>query len=138
MKIETGQAGCSLTEALVTLAILSFGVGGVASLQLDLLRATGEGKARAEALALAEARIEALRTITRPEAYDETSGAELDLAGSNGRFDLHWAIDPSLAGTRYGVSVSARWKDARGVNREVRLDTLLPATDPAWTARALE
>jgi Tfp pilus assembly protein PilV len=138
MNTRTRQFGCTLTEALITLAILSFGVAGVARLQLDLLRATGQGKARTEALALAEARIEQLRTITRPDPYGTTSGSELNLAGSNSRFDLQWTIDRSPSGAHYDVRVSTHWRDARGLNQEVRLDTLLPATDPAWAARTLD
>ena len=132
------QCGCTLTEALVTLAILSFGVTGIVQLQLDLLRATGQGKARTEALALALGQLEQLRAITRPEPYDTGSDHELDLVGSNGRFDLHWNIGTTSGAATYEVRTSVQWLDARGEKREVRLDTLLPATDPAWAARTLE
>ncbi|MCW9057276.1 MAG: prepilin-type N-terminal cleavage/methylation domain-containing protein [Gammaproteobacteria bacterium] len=138
MATRQRQRGCTLTEALVTLAILSFGIAGVAQLQLDLLRATGQGKTRTEALALAQAHIEQLRTITRPDPYGATSGSSLGLAGSNGRFDVHWTITPATGGARYAVQVSAHWTDAQGLNRQVWLDTLLPATDPAWAARTLD
>jgi Tfp pilus assembly protein PilV len=138
MKTARRQCGCTLTEALVTLAILSFGVAGVTHLQLDLVRATGEGKARTEALALAQARLEQLRGITRPDPYPETDAVELDIHGSNSDFDLHWRIVPVAGGARYLVQVGTKWTDARGLEQEVRLDTLLPAADPAWTARTLD
>jgi type II secretory pathway pseudopilin PulG len=138
MKETRRQTGCTLTEALITLAILSFGVTGVTRLQMDLLRATGQGKARTEALALAQARIEQLRTVTRPDPYATTSGSAPDLAGSNVRFELRWEINTVPGGTHYEVQVSAHWVDARGHDRDVRLDTLLPATDPAWAARTLD
>jgi Tfp pilus assembly protein PilV len=138
MKTATRQCGCTLTEALVTLAILSFGVAGVTRLQLDLVRATGQGKARTEALALAQARLEQLRGITRPDPYLETEDAELDIHGSNSYFDLHWTIAPVPGGARYAVQVGTKWTDARGEEQEVTLDTLLPAADPAWTARTLD
>jgi Tfp pilus assembly protein PilV len=138
MKRATKMTGCTLTEALITLAILSFGVTGVVQLQLDLLRATGQGKARTEALALAQARMERLRTITHPDPYATTSGSAPGLAGSNGHFELRWEINTVPGGTHYEVQVSTHWVDARGNDRDVRLDTLLPATDPAWAARTLD
>ena len=132
------QRGATLTEALVTLAILSFGVTASVRLQLDLLRATDEAKARTEALVLAEARIEQLRTITRPDPYGATSASKLGIAGGNRRFDLHWSLAPVTGGARYDVTVDTRWVDTQGGNRSLRLDTLLPATDPAWAARTLD
>ena len=52
--------GFTLVESLVTLSILGVGVAGVTRLQVDLLRAAGQAKARSEALAQVEQRLETL------------------------------------------------------------------------------
>lgn len=132
------QAGCTLIEALVTLALLSFAMSALVRLQLDLLQATGLGKARSEALALAEARLEDLRTITQDAPYGEGPGALLDIAGSNGLFDLHWSIGPTSGGALYALEVRVRWTDAKGVQRELGLAGLAPAGDPARVGRVFD
>lgn len=138
MPAGTRQCGATLTEVLVTLAILSFGVTGVARMQLDLLLATGQGKARTEALTLVEAKLEALRTTTQPNPYGKTSDTQSGLTGSNSIFELHWDIEPTHGGVHYKVWVGAGWEDPRGIRQELRIDTLVPATDPAWAARTLD
>jgi hypothetical protein len=138
MQARRPQGGCTLTEALITLAILSFGVASIVRLQLDLLLATGQGKARTEALALVEARLEQLRVVAREDPYISSSGSEIDLDGSNSRFELHWSIDPASGGVHYALQVATRWIDPRGETQELTLESLLPSSDPAWAARVFD
>lgn len=132
------QSGFTLTEALITLAILSFAMTGILQLHANLLLATGLGKARSEALALAEARLETLRSVTEAAPYEPTSDSLPDLAGTNSLFELQWDIAPVEGGALYALQARVRWTDAQGTQREVWLPSRLPTRDPAWVARALE
>ena len=69
-----GQAGLSLVEVFVALLVLSVGLIALAKLQVDLVRGGGDTRARAAALALAEQKIEDLRTFSRktPDPPGET------------------------------------------------------------------
>jgi prepilin-type N-terminal cleavage/methylation domain-containing protein len=58
------QTGVSLIEVMVTLAVVAFGILGIVYLQGELSSQSASNKARAEAVALAEARIEEMRNYT--------------------------------------------------------------------------
>ena len=62
------QAGMSLVEVFVALLVLSVGLIALAKLQVDLVRSGGDSRARTAALALAEAKIEDLRTFAVKQA----------------------------------------------------------------------
>ncbi|TKB44255.1 type IV pilus modification PilV family protein [Thalassotalea mangrovi] len=64
MKNNNKRFGFSLIEVLVALAILSVGLLGVAVFQGEMVGASASNKARAEALALAQARLEEMRNYT--------------------------------------------------------------------------
>jgi len=61
------QAGVSLVEVFVALLVLSVGLIALAKLQVDLVRGGGDTRARAAALAVAEAKVEDLRTFSKKE-----------------------------------------------------------------------
>ncbi len=129
------QCGFTIIESLITLLILAIGLAGVSRLQLELLRAAGQTRHRTEALALAEGQLEALRIINRPSPYTAgDSGATNDIPGTNARFDLDWQITPATLGSHYRIRVTSHWQDREG-SHQVALDTIIPATDPAQSAR---
>ena len=57
------QRGLSLVEVFVALLVLSVGLIALAKLQVDLVRGSGDARARTIALSLAEEKIEDLRTF---------------------------------------------------------------------------
>lgn len=131
------QAGFTITEALITLLILAIGLAGVSRLQRETQRGFGQAKARSEALALAERKLESLRTITTADPYQaDDSGQAEGLAGSNSRYDLIWRITPDALAARYRIRVTVRWQDPAGEQR-ISLDGIVPATDPALPGQVL-
>jgi len=66
------KQGFGLIEILVTLGILTVGILGVATLHGVLTRQSGDNKARAEAMTIAQSRIEDMRNYTNL-ARDETA-----------------------------------------------------------------
>jgi Tfp pilus assembly protein PilX len=62
------QAGLSLVEVFVALLVLSVGLIALARLQVDLVRAGGDSRARAAGVAIAEAKLEDLRTFSLKQA----------------------------------------------------------------------
>lgn len=131
------QAGFTITEALITLLILAIGLAGVSRLQRETQRGFGQAKARSEALALAEQKLETLRAVTVAAPYEGNAGGQtLGLSGSNSRYDLFWRINPDVLGTSYRIRVTTRWRDQAGEQR-IMLEGTVPATDPALPGQVL-
>ena len=61
------QRGLSLVEVFVALLVLSVGLIALAKLQVDLVRGSSDARTRTTALALAEEKIEDLRTFALPD-----------------------------------------------------------------------
>jgi prepilin-type N-terminal cleavage/methylation domain-containing protein len=60
----TRQGGFTLIEAMVAMAVLSFGLLAVASFQTKLVAQSGHSKARSEAIALAQFKLDQLRSYS--------------------------------------------------------------------------
>jgi Tfp pilus assembly protein PilV len=140
------QRGITLVEALVALAVMAFGIMGIIGVQATL-RATGDlGKQRAEAVRIAQARIETVRSfsvITPPlvpdgsRAYDNISTTPFaNVAGlsTNTTFslsttatDLFNAPDALRA---KAVTATVTWPDRAGVQQGVALRTLIAGVPP--------
>jgi type II secretory pathway pseudopilin PulG len=61
------QSGISLIEALISLAVLSFGLLAIASFQAKLISGSGDNKTKSEAMSLAEQKLDELRSYTTEE-----------------------------------------------------------------------
>ena len=64
------QDGIGLIEVLITTVVVALGLLAVASLQGDFIKSSGDNKIRAEALVLAEKKVEALRNNINIAGYD--------------------------------------------------------------------
>ena len=87
--------GFSLLEVLVAIAILSFGLLALASLQITLMRTSSDSKARTVALSLAKERLEAMRDFSSLTGYQALDSG---------------TASPSVIG---GVSFTPSWTVAR-------------------------
>ena len=88
------QRGLSLVEVFVALLILSVGLIALAKLQVDLVRGGADSRARAAGLAVAEAKIEDLRTFSLKQA-----GAGVTWPVSTGQ-PVAWSLIADNAGGR--------------------------------------
>lgn len=130
--------GFGLIEILVTLGVLSIGIVGVTVLHSTVTKQSAENKSRAEALAIAQSRIEDMRNYT---------GAVNSLAEFNSRFanTADFANSTTVTGTNATytraeriaasgnmktVTVRVTWTDAEGDSQNVTLDTRLSYVPP--------
>ncbi|MDX1490105.1 MAG: prepilin-type N-terminal cleavage/methylation domain-containing protein [Pseudohongiellaceae bacterium] len=132
------QRGFGLIEILVTLGILSVGILGVAALQSTISKQSAENKTTAEALAIAQSRIEQMRnysgTISSLDefntAYADTNGFanSLTVEGVNADFTRTESIGTS--GLVKDVVVRVAWTDSDNDAKAVTLDTDLSFVSP--------
>lgn len=135
---KAGLRAFALVEQLVTLGILSVGVLGVTALHAAVTRQGAGNKARVEALALAQARIEELRgqaaALATPAAFAtafaDTGGfsARTGLDGTNASFTREEAF--SVAGKLKRATVRVSWSDPGGDSQSLSLDTHLAYVAP--------
>jgi type IV pilus modification protein PilV len=154
--------GFSLIEVLIAVAVLSFGLLALASLQTSLMRSSAETKAQSAALSLAKDRIEQLRTFSNMAGYRaltdvaEASAATFSMGGvdysvwqdvtryayhrTNNRFQE--VADTEALGAEYfnenefkRVVVRVGWRDATGADRQLVLEDAIGAVSPENTAR---
>jgi len=128
-KYKNSSKGIGLIEVLITLVIVALGLLALASLESELMFSSGDNKARIEAKALAEAKIEELRdSINIGDVADTTDGntGYLDRAdltagtfsdtvtGTNAAFTREWTITNVAAfivtaPDRKKISVRVKW-----------------------------
>jgi Tfp pilus assembly protein PilV len=138
------RQGFGLIEILVTLGILTVGILGVATLHGVLTRQSGDNKARAEAMTIAQSRIEDMRNYTnlaRDETafnllYADTVGFanSTTINGINAVFTRSENISTLASGKDIVVNVA--WTGADGAAENVVLATELVFVSPRSVADA--
>lgn len=142
------QAGVTLIEALVALLVMSFGMVALVSL-LGNLRYSGDvAKQRSEAMRLAQAELEGLRSFavlkraagaSAPRDYENDVKTlpevqTIAAADSNTTFTLSRQVWPLVKDQTEPqgrtVSVTVAWQDRSGVEQRVNLHTVISRTDP--------
>ncbi len=133
------QRGIGFIEVLITTLVVAFGLLAVASLQTKLMSGSGNSKTRAEALALAEQKIEDVRNqITKAGYTSLTATTSTDsVTGTNASFTRAWTITDntaflSSAPARKNISVKVSWGDA--ADEKVNLVTEIAWIAPSKTA----
>ena len=138
-RVRSNQHGFSLLETLVAVVVIAVGLLAVASLQSNLVGKSADNKARAEAMAIAQARLDELRNYTNAvddetafnTLFADTAGAyinSLNVPGINANFTRSEAVD--AAGTTKDIDVQVGWTDRRGVQQTVVLNTSLGWQSP--------
>ncbi|OOV87133.1 hypothetical protein BTA35_0209045 [Oceanospirillum linum] len=124
--METEQTGITLIEVLLIVLIISVGMAATAKFQAELFQAGTTTKARFQALALAQSKIESLKILQSSAA----GGSQSDVAGGSTNYEIRWERFPVAGFTntvRYTATVT--WKDSQNRSHSVQLATLLYA-DP--------
>lgn len=141
-------AGFTLIEALIALAILGFGLIGIAKFQATMVQNSGFVREQTIALRLAESKIEDLRafqTLTTesglPSYEAIASGSEtVQHENDTSAFTLSWTVDrqSSAAGDFKEVLVNVSWVDAQGSSRSIETGGIIAGDDPRQLAHVLQ
>ncbi len=125
--------GVSMIEVMVALAVLAFGLLGVAAVQVSALRATTQSRQRALAHELTQQQLEifhemsttSFETIRAAGVNDPLNPIDRDPNDAQlTSFARTWAIAPDTPEDDvYTVMVTVAWTDARGLQRTVQLET---------------
>lgn len=129
-KIKT-QRGIGLIEVLIAAVVVGVGLLALGSLQGSLMSASGDNKARAEAIKLAEAKLEEYRNNIIKGNYDAvvSSAANESIAGSNETFSRGWVVADATAPNRKNIRVQVTW-GAAGADETINMVNELVWADP--------
>ena len=139
-----GQLGFTIIEALISLAIMGFGILSLAGMQQSLSRNADDAKQRTEAVRLAQEKIEEFRSFTGIAStvvgQGATSGTALnwdaltggtDSITTNAAYTRTWTIGGSITDAMRGLTVGVAWTDRTGANQAISLSSVLSKSDPA-------
>jgi type IV pilus modification protein PilV len=129
------QRGFTLIEALIALLVMAFGMLALAGMQVQLSRNGDFAKQRAEALRLAQDRMERLRS------YDGVAtgtiqwnnlpvGAETFAGNTNTTFTVSAALAGTTANPHRPLTVTVTWPDRTGTTQTLALSSVVAKTDP--------
>jgi prepilin-type N-terminal cleavage/methylation domain-containing protein len=110
------QEGFTLIEVLISMAILSFGMLAVASMQTVAIRVNSFSNRLTEGTTLVQDKIEELMglTFSDPNLSDTTPvgtcQAYTDAPSTKG-YTVGWCVDLNAAGTSKTVNVTASWSN---------------------------
>lgn len=140
-RYQSTQKGFSLLETLVAVVVVAVGLLAVASLQSNLVGKSADNKAKAEAMAIAQARIDDFRNYTialsGEAAFDTLFAAVTDanptvVPGANADFTRTDTI--ATAGITKDIDVKVAWTDRRGNTQNVVMSTSLGWQSPRAVA----
>ena len=137
--------GVSLIEALVALAVMSFGMLAVVGVQATLRLNADVAKQRSEAVRIGQEAIERWRAFTQIQtdptgvrrAYaDIVTVASADATGytTNTTYSVSRDVVDALDGGLKSLRVSVSWPDRAGTVQSIRLDSHVARVEPSLTA----
>lgn len=138
-KLNTKQFGIGLVEVLVALVVVSLGLLGLARLEGNLLSTSGNNKARAEAMGIAQQQMETVRYAASTQtSYEELNNGSppslVDLnpfpvTGTNAQFTVDIDIEDPDTNQIINTIVEVTWTDATGTPDSVTLMTEIALQD---------
>lgn len=140
--------GFTLIEVLIALAVMGFGLIGIARFQVTMIQDSGFVREQTIAMRLAESKIEELRafkalsdSVGLPSYEGIASGTEtIQPANDTSVFTVSWTVDRQspAAGDFKEVRVTVSWTDARGALRTIETGSIIAADDPRQLAHVLQ
>lgn len=146
-RLHIRRFGVSLVEALVALAIMSFGMLSLVGVQATMRMNSDLAKQRSEATRIATEEFERVRGFTSVGAVQGQPGASYDEIGSrtldaytppggvgNTTYRVERTVN-GVAGTQQKVvMVRVIWQDRTGTRQTVTMDSIVSGTDPTLGA----
>ena len=128
------QLGFTLIEAMIAFAVAGIGILAVVSFQAELISTSAQSKARAEALQIAQSKLEEFKNFTfiditafnASPLYAATTYAtttDQTITGTNAVFTRDYQITAN--GSLRDIEVNVSWTDAKNVTQNVTLNTSL-------------
>lgn len=136
--------GMVLVEAMVALVVLAIGILGVAKLSSYFIEVSGQTKARAQAVQLAESKLAELRSlmVKDPQFDDEIANGSDSVYGYSAdgvqstQFTRSWAV--ALNGTESKeIAVNVAWGDRFGATQSVVVNSVVAWNSPGAAAGLL-
>jgi hypothetical protein len=127
--------GIALVEVLITTVITAVGILAVVLLLSNLTSSSSISKARDEALALAQGKIELFHNnINKAQYLALQSGKEESIKGFNAVFSRQWEVNDEKGPERKVVKVTVSWKDNKNKTESIQLNTIINWNGPAKSA----
>lgn len=122
--MKNKSQGFILIEAVIALMVLAVGLLGVSKLQVAVVAEGAASKARAEAMTIAQARMDRLRLIARQSEHYSTPGGvctagslvtsgNATSTGINASFTETWSVTVSCTPLAHRISVTVAWTDPK-------------------------
>ena len=143
---RSNQRGIGMIEILVSLVILAVGLLSVATLHVNIINQSHESKARSEAVAIAESRIENMRNFgSEMKDKDDfntafadmlTKGNSTTMAGTNAQFTRMETIEDN-SGMK-DISIYVQWTDKNSDTQEVIVSSSIIWASPRTAGDAAD
>ncbi len=123
------QLGVGLIEVLIATVVIALGLLAVASMQGTFIASSGESKTRAEALVIAERRMEELRNMMQVGDFTTLPALTSPVNGVNASFAVGQVVATPSAPDRKQITLTVSW-DGGGADKQIILTSELLFSDP--------
>lgn len=137
------NAGITLLEVLIALAILSAGIIALVKFQGDLMRNRVVLSQESEALMLAQDQMESLRyyqvlnTTAGYIAYQDKATGTSTVTKPTATYTVAWTITPNTAPDYLTATVTVTWTDPMNVTQTTTLNSIIGRIDPATSGQVI-
>jgi Tfp pilus assembly protein PilE len=135
---KKAEQGFALIEALISFLILAVGLISLLSFNSASQRSLSEAKSQAEAVALAEQKLQELESFLSvgDARLSDGSYSEHDIAGLITSFDMDWVVATDASdSTQKNARVTVTWDDRDGNEQQVILSSEIYFRDPGEKAQ---
>lgn len=127
--------GIGMLEVLITTVVIAVGLLALASMQGGFMSESANNKTRAEAMVLAEQKMEEIRNYISRAQFDAQATGSDEVTGVNATFDRDWQIAagaPATETPRIDLTVTVSWGDQ--ADQQVALSSQIGFVEPSNTA----
>lgn len=133
------EGGFSLIDALIGAVVLALGLLAIATFNTRLVSDSGLSKNRSVAVALAQEKMEELRTSITEDVFEGlVSGADdAPLVFGNGSFSRNWSIaDHGAVPNSRNITVNVSWASVRDGDQQITLSSVVSWDNPVMQFKA--